>query len=343
MIRNPPDKLAADVATRWGIVLPRSVVTAAAGAGSLSTVGGVPTLRVPLLAPLAAALPAGSVVYFQMPVVGRTLSVTVSGHNAIVADNINLNVGASHGASGSWVHNDLINMNPGSDGASWDEVDVNNHDCDAGTYGDGIPAHGATPGCRAAFRGLWLTGLPTGRPGTSALNINSPSAGIPIFHSGLFIANGIKDFDVFSGSAAVYSIEVAGSHLAGIDLGRGTYARNAIELAAGQGIDVWDRRGGYTTADREASASYGAWHGSFGSAASNSGDGAIRAGDVGIGVNPANRTHIFLSGDTYLVPQTVPSRSSATPCTHGQISFDASYVYVCVATNRWKRAVLSGY
>jgi hypothetical protein len=37
-----------------------------------------------------------------------------------------------------------------------------------------------------------------------------------------------------------------------------------------------------------------------------------------------------------------PSSSSA-PCTVGQIGADAKYIYVCVATNKWKRSALSSF
>ena len=39
---------------------------------------------------------------------------------------------------------------------------------------------------------------------------------------------------------------------------------------------------------------------------------------------------------------TVPASSTATG-TEGQIAWDADYVYVCTATNTWKRAALSTF
>ena len=41
-------------------------------------------------------------------------------------------------------------------------------------------------------------------------------------------------------------------------------------------------------------------------------------------------------------PPTTPA-SSSSPCTAGDIEADASYIYVCTATNTWKRAVLSPF
>ena len=41
-------------------------------------------------------------------------------------------------------------------------------------------------------------------------------------------------------------------------------------------------------------------------------------------------------------PLVTPASSSAT-CTTGDREADASYVYVCTATNTWKRAALSSF
>lgn len=39
----------------------------------------------------------------------------------------------------------------------------------------------------------------------------------------------------------------------------------------------------------------------------------------------------------------VPPRSSASPCSTGQFSFDNDYYYFCIATNKWKRAALATF
>jgi hypothetical protein len=48
------------------------------------------------------------------------------------------------------------------------------------------------------------------------------------------------------------------------------------------------------------------------------------------------------SAASLLLSPTTPASSSAA-CTAGQISVDANYVYVCTATNTWKRAALSSW
>ena len=52
-----------------------------------------------------------------------------------------------------------------------------------------------------------------------------------------------------------------------------------------------------------------------------------------------NANGVFTTG-SFHVNLATPSSSSA-PCTAGQIGADAKYIYVCVATNTWKRSALS--
>lgn len=51
--------------------------------------------------------------------------------------------------------------------------------------------------------------------------------------------------------------------------------------------------------------------------------------------------YICLSGDTLRVTDTrTPSSASATGY-QGEICYDASYIYICVGSNTWKRATLA--
>jgi hypothetical protein len=54
-----------------------------------------------------------------------------------------------------------------------------------------------------------------------------------------------------------------------------------------------------------------------------------------------NATGVYTTG-SFHVNLATPSSSSA-PCTAGQIGADANYIYVCVATNLWKRTALSSF
>jgi hypothetical protein len=49
----------------------------------------------------------------------------------------------------------------------------------------------------------------------------------------------------------------------------------------------------------------------------------------------------FISGNLRITP--VRPASSSSACTSGQIVWDADHIYVCTATNQWKRAALSAY
>jgi len=69
-------------------------------------------------------------------------------------------------------------------------------------------------------------------------------------------------------------------------------------------------------------------------------EGLVQA-DVGTGPNeiPLNG---FLGRQAYAETPMVPAPSSATsPGVQGEIAADASYVYVCTATDTWKRAAIA--
>ena len=63
-------------------------------------------------------------------------------------------------------------------------------------------------------------------------------------------------------------------------------------------------------------------------------------GNVGIGTtNPSAKLHIV--GDSILIATSQSPTSSGTGV-QGEISWDASYLYICTATNTWKRTALTG-
>ncbi len=63
-------------------------------------------------------------------------------------------------------------------------------------------------------------------------------------------------------------------------------------------------------------------------------------GDVGIGTtNPSAKLHVV--GDSILIATSQSPTSSGTGV-QGEISWDASYLYICTATNTWKRTALTG-
>jgi hypothetical protein len=66
----------------------------------------------------------------------------------------------------------------------------------------------------------------------------------------------------------------------------------------------------------------------------------VNATDTDLATNLAVTGDTTLSNELFLPAPTVPPASNS-PGTKGQISWDANYVYVCIATNTWKRTALT--
>jgi hypothetical protein len=66
----------------------------------------------------------------------------------------------------------------------------------------------------------------------------------------------------------------------------------------------------------------------------------ISGADVGLSTNLLVLNDTTLSGELFVPSPTVPPAANS-PGTTGQISWDANYVYVCIATNTWKRTAIA--
>lgn len=63
-----------------------------------------------------------------------------------------------------------------------------------------------------------------------------------------------------------------------------------------------------------------------------------------IGIATSTPTQpLDINGNGMRIEQSMTPSSSTASCNQGQIAWDTNYVYVCVATNTWKRASLSGF
>ena len=73
----------------------------------------------------------------------------------------------------------------------------------------------------------------------------------------------------------------------------------------------------------------------------NDANGQLTINTVTGGNLQVNANGVF-TAESFHVNLATPSSSSA-PCTVGQIGADAKYIYVCVATNMWKRSALGSF
>jgi hypothetical protein len=64
------------------------------------------------------------------------------------------------------------------------------------------------------------------------------------------------------------------------------------------------------------------------------------SGNIGIGTT-APTEKLDISGDTIRIQAEKTPASATASCDKGEIVWDADYVYVCVATDTWKRSMLT--
>jgi hypothetical protein len=65
---------------------------------------------------------------------------------------------------------------------------------------------------------------------------------------------------------------------------------------------------------------------------------------VKVGIGTTSPTHALdVNGNTIRVRQDRTPASSSEACLKGEMAWDGSYLYICVATNTWKRTALSSF
>jgi hypothetical protein len=89
---------------------------------------------------------------------------------------------------------------------------------------------------------------------------------------------------------------------------------------------------------------------SVGSSANDGTGDSLRAAFIKVNTNFSNigdigfdAGNIIVQGSLVLGNSLAPTGNSSATGTAGQIVWDSGNVYVCVATNTWKRATLSSY
>lgn len=57
--------------------------------------------------------------------------------------------------------------------------------------------------------------------------------------------------------------------------------------------------------------------------------------------NTAITGTLTVSGDTFVITTSKTPATASSTGTQGQIAWDSDYLYICVATNTWKRVAIS--
>jgi len=118
----------------------------------------------------------------------------------------------------------------------------------------------------------------------------------------------------------------------------GTRMNNGITIggpgASSPGLDCGFCVGGYSSYNPVDAT--GTLFGSFGHA------GAVGSGSMGTVGYGIDISQFTFASAPFVAPLMTPSSSSAS-CKQGSTEWDASYIYVCTATNTWKRATLAGF
>lgn len=62
---------------------------------------------------------------------------------------------------------------------------------------------------------------------------------------------------------------------------------------------------------------------------------------VAVSISAAGASNVTVSSDNFIVAETSTPASAAAAGTTGTIAWDASYIYICTATNTWKRVAIA--
>jgi hypothetical protein len=69
---------------------------------------------------------------------------------------------------------------------------------------------------------------------------------------------------------------------------------------------------------------------------------SLDVGNAGLAIDNSTESVKVSAGNFYLPNASTPP-SASSPCTQGRINWDASYIYVCVGTDTWKRVALATF
>lgn len=229
---------------------------------------------------------------------------------------------ANPGSSDAWVDNTLLHhetndpINTHGLEMDYDMFSTNKYSISPSDLGHGVKADGSTFEGKAAF-GISVTGFsPYGGIATAGLNVSSASG--KLFQYGYTTGFGINIAAYQDGSDAPNSYLDRGPHEVGINMEGGGYSTGiVIALPWQRSITSLD-----STGTRRTMMVLGA-------------NNRLQIGDPGIAAIASFAPIIYS-------PLATPA-SSSTACTAGDQEHDQNYIYVCTATNHWRRSALSDF
>lgn len=187
--------------------------------------------------------------------------------------------------------------------------------------------------------------------GSGNVVLDAPVGGGLALSSGISVGTGASDYLVLSGGTGNVTLQPGGTssntvlNLLGKGTGGVTISGGSYYFANGSGLNSTG-----TIKAGTASPDYVVLSGGAGTVLVQA-QGAD--GNVGLGLNAKGSGVVGIGSPLYVsgaaqfagTLTTAPATpaTSAAACAAGQISVDASYVYVCTATNTWKRVALASW
>ena len=254
---------------------------------------------------------------------------------------------AQQGSSDVWVDNPLLRhetndpINTHGIELDYDMVSTNRYSTT--DLGHGVKADGTTFEGRTAF-GMSITGTsPNGGIATAGMNVSSAQG--KLFQYGYTTGFGLNIAAYEDGSDAPNSYLDLGPHAVGINLEKAAYSSgSAVALAYGHSVTGLDSTGVRHVLIRTGGNSTTGATVAIGDATIQNivAMSSVLPQAITYEVGTPAKRWLRMSASFFNTALFTPTSSSQT-CTVGDEAADANYIYICTATNHWRRSALSDF